>query len=315
MRTNIFFAAICSVFITAHSAYPANPPHHYEDRPFLQDFAEKIPLSEELAGTELSTVRSDRNGRILVLSDKGLLRIHNKELVPDRQYRPIRDMQVKSLDTCRDQFVYLTDKAVLSNAWAGKLLVPHKVFGAGLFEMGSNFDFLLAARDTLAYFDQGKRIDKWNMPQAAIRQLLFDRARNRFLILSDDRLNCYAPGKESTKVFEGKNLSCLELTNNGKVLIVGTQDGYVELDAGSFARRSAPQRKLPCADIRCVKQIGKAVWFGAPKGAFALQRDGRIDYYASKRWLVDDVVVDISRGPDNSVLILCRSGLSIINFE
>lgn len=315
MRTNIFFAAICCVFIAANSTCPANLPHSYQDRPFLQDFAEKIPLSDELAGAELSAVRSDRNGRILILSDRGILQIHNRKLVPDRHYRPIKDMHVKSLDTWRDQFVYLTEKAVLSNAWAGKFLVPHKVSGAGLFEMGSNFDFLLASRDTVAYFDQGKRVDKWNMPQTAIRQLLFDRARNRFLILYDDRLDFYAPGKESTKVFEGGNLSCLELTNNGKVLIVGTQDGYVELDADSFDRRSALQRKLPCTDIRCIKQIGKAVWFGTPKGAFALQRNGRIDYYASKRWLVDDTVIEISKGPDNSIMILCQSGLSIIHFE
>jgi hypothetical protein len=315
MRTNIFCAAICTVFIAAHPVYSRDLQHSHEDRPFLQDFAEKIPLSRELAGTELSAARSDRNGRVLILSAKGLLQVYGGELVPDRRYRPILDMQVKSFDTCRGQFVYLTDEVALSNAWAGKFYVPHKMPDAGLFEMGSNFDFLLAGKDTLAYFDQGKCVDKWDAAHMQVRQLLFDRTRNRFLLLSGHRLDCYAPGKESTKVFEGKNLSCLELTNDGRILIVGTQDGYVELEAGSFRLRSDPQRKLPWTDIRCVRQIGEAVWFGTPKGAFALHRDGRIDYYASKRWLVDDAVIDISEGPDSSVLILCRSGLNIIHFK
>jgi hypothetical protein len=42
--------------------------------------------------------------------------------------------------------------------------------------------------------------------------------------------------------------------------------------------------------------------------------DGRYDYYASKRWLVDNRVKDISPGPDGSVLILTEQGLSKINF-
>ncbi|MHC4120047.1 MAG: hypothetical protein ACYSWO_21345, partial [Planctomycetota bacterium] len=113
MRTKIFCIAICAAFITAPLAYPMDAPHSYKDRPFFQDFAEKTHVCEELAGVELLAVRSDRNGRILVLSDKGLLQIHNGELVPDRLYRPIDDMQVQGLETYRGQFIYLTDKAVL----------------------------------------------------------------------------------------------------------------------------------------------------------------------------------------------------------
>ncbi len=83
MKTNIFCIAIYSIFIIAPPAYSKNLQHFYKDRSYLQDFAEKIPLSEELAGTELSAVSSDRNGRILVLSNKGLLQIHSGKLVPD----------------------------------------------------------------------------------------------------------------------------------------------------------------------------------------------------------------------------------------
>jgi len=145
MKTNIFYIAVSGMFagfIIAPSAYSRNLQHSYEDSPYLQDFAEKIPLSEELAGTELSAVSSDRNGRILVLSSKGLLQIHNGKLVPDNHYRPMLDMKIRSIDAYRDQFVYLTDKVVLSNAWAGQFYVSHKMPDAGLFEMGSNFDFL-----------------------------------------------------------------------------------------------------------------------------------------------------------------------------
>ncbi len=315
MKTGPVCVAICCVFLAAHPTYSGNVPHFYEDRPFVQDFAERIPLCEELTGTELSTVRSDRNGCILVLSNKGLLQVHNAELVPDQRYRPVRDMQISGLDIHRGQFVYLTDELVFSNAWAGRFSVPHKMGEVGLFEMGSDFDFLLTGKDSLAFFSQGKCVEKLKTTQAPVKQLLFDPTHNRYLLLSSDQLDCFTPGKGLAKVFEGRDLNCLELTNNDSVLAIGSQDGFVELDAASFGRRSALQKKLPCTDIRCIRQIGESVWFGTPGGAFALHGDGGMDYYASKRWLVDDAVIDISKGPNNSVLILCRTGLSIIHFE
>jgi len=315
MKINIFCFAICGLLTTAPTAYSSITRHFYEDNPFVQDFTEKIQLSEKLPGTKLFTVRSDRNGRILILSNKGLLQVYNGQLVPDRNYRPLADMKIRSMDTYHGQFIYLTDKAVLSNAWAGKLLIPHKMSNAGLFEPGSSFNFLLAGKDSIAYFNQGKCAEQWQTPRNEVKQILYDEARSRFLLLFDDRLECFSPGEKAEKVFESDNLNCMELIENNTALIIGTQDGYTELDAESFNSHSNLKKKLPCSEIRCIKQIGELLWFGTPRGAFSLNGEGRTNYYASKRWLVDDNVIDISKGPDNSVLILSETGLSIIHFE
>ena len=328
MKIRIFYAVICGLIITATAAFSNNVRHFYEDRPFIQDFSEKVPLSEELAGIKLSVVRCDRNGRILVLSNKGLLQVYNGQLVPDKTYRPLADMRIKNLETYRGQFIYLTDKAILSNAWAGSLLIPYKMPDARLFVPGSNFDFLLAGEKSIAYFSQGKQVEEWQTDRNEAKQILFDRTHNRFLLLFDDRLvgwanSVFAHAVKSPRVqqvahptlFEGGNLNCIELIKDNSVLIIGTQDGYLELDAESLKSRSELQKKLPCTDIHCIRHINDSVWFGTPEGAFTLNRDGRMDYYASKRWLVDDNVIDISEGPDNSVLILSESGLSIIHFE
>jgi hypothetical protein len=315
MKIRIFCAAIGVLLISTLSVYSGNTRHFYEDHPFIQDFSEKVPLSEGLSGTKLSTVRCDRNGRIQVLSNKGLLQVHNGKLVPELSYRPLGDMQIKSMETYRGQFIYLTDKAVLSNAWAGRLLISHKMPDAGLFEPGNNFDFLLAGKNSLAYFNQGKCADMRQTARNKVKQILFDVTRNRFLLLFGDSLECYSPSKKAIKVFESGNFNCLELIRNDKVLVIGTQDGYIELDADSLKPLSDRQKKLPCTNIRCIRQIGESVWFGTTRGAFALNGEGQTNYYASKRWLVDDNVIDISKGPDNSVLILSDSGLSIIHFE
>lgn len=312
---NIITAAIYSLLFIVSSVHAENNRDFYKDSPYLQDYAEKIPLSSELAGTKLSSVHSDRNGRILVLSDKGLLQIHNNKLVPDMQHRPLRDIRIINMDTYRNQFVYLTDKVVLSNAWAGKFYVRHEMADVGLFEMRRNFDFLLSGKNSLAYFEQSKKIETLETTQRSIKQLLFDKKRNRFLILSDSQLSCFSPGKEIKKVYEAGNLNCIELINDNTVILVGTKDGYIELDANSFDQQSTLKKELPWPDINCIRQIGEKVWFGTPRGAFAIHNDGNIDYYASKRWLVDDTVIDISKGPDKSVLVLSPSGLTIIHFK
>jgi len=191
-------------------------PFHV-DQPFLQDSSEQIPLAPEVQDATLRKVRMDRNGRILVLSDQGLLQVHAGRLCPECQYRPLVDMQIRDMEIREGQFVYRTDKCVLSNASGGKLLTD----------------------------------------------------------ATEDRLR---------------------------------------QDSNSTAPPSNKKR-LPCEDIRCRRPIGNAVWFGTSKGAFAQQPDGRIDYYASRRWLVDDSVVDIWPGPGDSVLVLSQHGLSIIHFR
>jgi len=325
MRIDIACAAICSTLIIAQTTYSNNAQplseNFYEDRAFVQDFARKIPLCDELAGARLSAVRCDRNGRVLVLSNKGLLQLSNGQLVPDRRYRPLLDMEIRSLDTYREQLVYLTNELVFANAWAGRFCVRHGLPDAELFRMGSDFSFLLAGKDSLAFFSGGKCVDRFETAQP-VKQLLFDPTHNRYLILAENQITCLAPGGKITKVFEvslaipdgSTNLNCFELTDGGSTLIIGDAEGYIELDADSFGVKVAVQKKLPCTDIRCIKQIGDSLWFGTSSGAFRLH-NRQIDYYASKRWLVDDTVIDISKGPGNSVLILSQTGLSIITFE
>src|SRR5690606_11823594 len=90
-------------------------------------------------------------------------------------------------------------------------------------------------------------------------------------------------------------------------------NGVLYLDRKTFALKKADQ-KLPWTEITTVRNIRASLWFGSTKGAFKLREDGKYDYYASKRWLVDDQVVDLAEGPDGSVLVLTQKGLGKINF-
>ena len=99
----------------------------YDDLPFIQDYAEQFELITTQAVPELLEVRCDRNNNIKILSSEGLLQPWEKNLVADQLYSPIRDMRIISIASFKNQFVYLTDKAILSNAWAGKFYVKHNL--------------------------------------------------------------------------------------------------------------------------------------------------------------------------------------------
>ena len=285
------------------------------DRPFLQDYSEQIPLAPEVRDARLLKVRADRNTRVLVLSDKVPLQVHAGTLRPERQYRSLSDASVKDLEVQEGQFVYLTDTHVLSHAWVGRLLTGHGMPGARLVVPVAFPQFLVVAPNAAALFSGESRIELWQMGEDAIRSAGFDSRRKRFLLLTDKYVLCAEPGGESRKVFHGDKLTCLALLHDRNELLVGSSDGCFRLDADSFQPLSEVERKLPCTAITCIRLIGDSLWFGTSKGAFRLHPDGHIDYYASRRWLLDDAVVDISPGEGGSVLILSESGLSIIHFQ
>jgi hypothetical protein len=310
----IYLTCVCVMLATAATGAVQKASQSYKDRPFTQDFSERVPLDSSLRGVQLLEVRADRNGRIAVLSDKGLLQVYGDKLRPDRLHRPLANMKIRDIEAHQGQFAYLTDRQVLSNAWAGRLLVDHNVPDASLLAMGEDFQFLLAADRSVALFNQQGQRHIMKTPET-VTQAAFDEARGRFLLLAGSTLSCPEVGQSTSQTFHHDGLTCMALTDENRTLLVGTRKGYLRLDPVSLKALSPIETKLPCTDIRCIREIDDKLWFGTPHGAFALHRSGQIDYYASRRWLVDDFVVDIAPGPDDSVLVLSQRGLSIIHFK
>ena len=109
----------------------------YIDKPFIQDYADKYDFEREAPSSELLKVRADRNNRILVLSTNGLLQQWEKNLLAERQYSYMNDLNIVSIETYKEQFVYLTDNAVFSNSWAGKIYFEHGIENPTHFAFGN----------------------------------------------------------------------------------------------------------------------------------------------------------------------------------
>ena len=283
----------------------------YSDNPYTQDYADKYELGENQS-SGLMEVRSDRNNVVNILSSDGLLQPFEKKIVKEMLYRPLTDMNILAFDRYENQFVYLTDKAVLSNAFAGKFYIEHGLKNPTHFVLGHNFTTLVAAEGELVLLQKGEKVWGESLDNFDPISLNFDLSGKRFLITTNDavyQLQC--PQKELSKVYDGENLTALAIIDNK--ITLGTNNGTLTLVGKSF-KASEVNQKLPCTDITTVKNINSELWFGSTKGAFKLREDGKYDYYASQRWLVDDEVVDIAQGPEKSVLILTKKGMSKINF-
>ncbi len=284
----------------------------HTDKPFVQDYADKFELNDSFKNTKLLQVSSNRDNVISIVSSSGLLLPWDKKIVQDSRYIPFADMKVVSTVRYKDQIVYLTDKAVLSNAFAGKLYLDHGVKNPTHFVMGNDFKTLVVANGSAGLFQNDKKVWSNSLTSFKPIEVIFDQDANRFFILTNKEVYQLDAANKFTKIYSAKNLTAIIVFD--KNIILGTKNGFLILNGKTF-KAGAVNQKLPWTEITSVNNINGDLWFGSTKGAFKLCKDGKFDYYASKRWLVDNEVVDIAAGSNKSVLILTKKGLSKINFN
>jgi hypothetical protein len=171
-----FFFLLLSVAVMAQK---------HIDKPFKQDFADKYALVESLQDTKLQKVRSNRNKSIYMLSDAGVLHTGENTIAKNTYYRPFENMTIVDMDVHEGQFVYLSKSAVLSNAWAGKVLINHKVKNPVCFKMSTDFSVLIAGAGEISYHKNGKEVWKQKEKDFAPIEIIDDQKAGRFLILAE----------------------------------------------------------------------------------------------------------------------------------
>lgn len=292
---------------------------YWIDSPFIQDYSIKYDFTQ--TGVLLKKVAVDRNGKIQVLSSIGLLHPHNGmflypgTLEPDKTYRPMSDKNIVDLAAYENQLVYLDDKAVLSNAWAGKLFLKHGMPNAKLFAGGEKFTFLVAEDKELKLLNDSEQLWKGKTLDSVIA-LKFVPATGEFWILTSTSLCIFSPLENELKtLFKGNGFTSFDVMSCGSRTIIGTSNGYIEINNLTQEQVGEIRTKVPVPEITVVKEVNGNIWFGSLQGAYMLRADGKFNYYYGERWLASNRVIDIAEGPDNSVLILTEKGLSQICFK
>jgi len=317
-RIILICLAVSVISVTASAISVSEPEQKYQDKPFIQDYS--IRFVNEKKDTRLQKVVSDRNGYIQIFSSKGLLRpragqfLFPGTLVTDVQDKQTSDKKIAGIGIYQDQLVYVDEKAVFSNAWAGKLYSRHSMPDARFLSGGKDFTFLISNGKSLVLLKDSKKLWEGSLAGEEVKDIKFDSANNLFWILGTASLSTFSPEKNLLiKVLSGNNLTCIEPIS-GK-LIVGTSDGYFEIDSKTKKQTGEIHKKMPWTELTSISEIDGKIWFGSTWGAMQLREDGKFDYYAGERWIPSDTVVGIAKGPENSVLVLTTKGLGKICFQ
>ena len=283
----------------------------YKDVPYLQDRSKQFVKQEN--DIRLIGVKTDGNKNINVLSSKGLLSPWDKKLKPNFQYRPIENNNIIAIESHKNQFYYLTNKTVLSHSFGGKFYIEHGIENPILMSMGNNNSFLILNDKNLYFFDKkGLLRGSHSIGEKAL-SVKFYPGTGRFLILTLENLYQFWTEEQLLeKVYSGTEFSSFEKYK--KKIWVGTNSGIHLLSDYNFKFEKIIE-KLPHDQITSLKKIGADLWGGSTRGAFKFKSNGKFDYYASKRWLLDDRVIAVEKGPNKSILILTQKGLNQIVFE
>ncbi len=311
----VLFAAL---FFYSCSKTTTKQPVH-EDKPFVQDYS--IKYYSDTTKLNLLSAYSDRNGVIQILAKEGLQHPYNGKLLyhgtieSDNSYRFMKSKKISATGIYDKQLVYLSDSVVFSNAWAGTLFSKHTLPNAKLFAGGKDFTFLVSDGKSLQLIKDSKNLYSGTLPDDEVISIRYQEKTGDFWILGKKTLYVLSSANILTKVFEGMNFTSFDIVDKGQKIIIGTTDGYIEFDPATKKQVGAINKKLPVTNITFVKEINGKVWFGSNEGAFALRTDNKFDYYYGERWLPGNKVIQISEGPENSVLVLTTAGLGQIVFK
>ncbi len=284
----------------------------YIDKPFIQEYSVKYYLKDEQKKNGISALSADRNGNIFALSGEKILVPENGSLfysgtfTPDIAYTPMLRKNIRAITTYENQVVYLDDRQIFSNAWAGKIQIDHGLPEAKFFAGGKDFHFLVSDGNQLGYINQsGETL--WTGTFEGLKEIKYSSSGNRYILVAENRVAIFSPDSKTVQnVYQGTNITCAEPLESSDTITIGTSEGYLLFPGNKLFT------KLPCTEITCISEIDNELWFGTTQGTFRLNKNGKYSYFAGKRWLPGNLVTEIKKGPENSILVATDKGVGQI---
>ena len=284
------------------------------DRPFLQDYSIKYKLSSSLRSARFSRLLIDRNNVEYILTDRGVARVFDTKVALDQSFRPLANQHILDIALYRGDLFYLLSDRLLSNANAGRYLFHLPNYKYNHLAINNEAKVFLYGEEGAAILNlKNGELTAVRLPRGKLKtRILAD--GDGFLAAFDStvyRLN--ERGYTGMYTHHSNTLTVLSLL--GEKLYVGTTGGYLVVDARTGEIVIPLQSRLPWLHITAMVPTPEGLWAGTTRGAFFHKTDGSIAYYASKRWLSDDYVVDLQRDASGRIVVLTRSGLNAILFR
>lgn len=306
MRTSQQFstAFLFLLFPLAALAIPGGEPE------FLQPISIQYSLPDALKGIPLKKVVVDYNDNAYVLTGKGVFRTNEKDLVKDLRYTPIAEKIALDITIQEGggHLFYLYEDKWLTNGYAG---VPYGLLPKGKYDqlaVAADGSILFVGPAAAAFYRNGKLTDVKKAPE----RILFVQVYNGgFYALGANGVYQLA-GDHFNILHKGNGLNAMAIRDSE--IVLGTSKGYYGININVGDSSFPLQTKLPVEQVNSLQLINNKVWAGTPLGAFMKEPAGNYRYYASRRWLKDDKVLNMAADSKGNAYVLTATGLNKIEF-
>ena len=299
-----------SLLILLISIYSVNLFAQIEDVPFKQATSVKYILSDDLKGAELKKIVVDYNDVAYVLTSKGLYRDYNNEISKDMFYRLLSgktpvDITVQETT---GYLYYLYANEFLTNAHAGTI---YEYFQENKYQkilVNSDDQVLLIGQNEATLYQRTHKISDYKLPKGTLlKAYVYNKAFYYLTAQAIYRLE----GKEWKTLHKGENLTAITFSPNE--ISVGTANGYYSIDIYNGKKISEINRKLPVTTITGILQVDSELWFASNDGAFLREPD-RFRYFAGRRWLDQNNIIDLARNSKGDLYFLTPTGLNKVEY-
>jgi hypothetical protein len=313
------------------------------DEPFYQDVSVKYRLNSNVAGVKFLKLLVNRDDVAYVLTDRGVARVFGEELALDRSFRPLGTLIPLDLALSPEgDLYYLFADRWLSN---GKSGLPKGHLPAGTFTriaVGGNGTVWLAGPGGVARANADgtwKWVTQFSGGSAVQVELLplqtgsIGRTSPELAFIRDGRVQWLTGGISGNAVTEVGPPRATTLAQSKGTLVIGTDSGIAAFSSSNpdAASSTGLVTRLPGTHITRIIPVSGGRWVGTTQGAF-FESDGtaskwaipsagpkapapQFRYYASKRWLADDSVVDLALDRQGSAWILSKTGLQKVEYH
>lgn len=290
---------------------PDPPAQQHVDAPFWQEEAVHYAPEVDLGDYELRTIRADRDGRVLVNTNKGLLMPFERRLVRYREMQGLEERDHLDLELLGGKFVFLTADFLLPVHGAGRDYLANGpkgytrvgVLGPGRYLLLSPSEVAVVENGRVAAFANDIRATEVAVDGDAV--YIWSPREIAQVVLNDF-------GRLARLAAPGATIRGVLPDGPGRALAATDQGAFVCTASGV---EPAPY-KLPATDLDCVARDSRGwLWFGGAAGAFRIEQDGKLSYYFGRRWLPNNHVLDISEDAQGNMLLLTKGGVVRLDFD
>jgi hypothetical protein len=272
---------------------------------YRQPISRQYALPPELRG-KAKEICVDFDGIVYVQTAVGVARVFGEQIRLDQSYRPLAGKIATDVTVADGKLYYLFPDEVLSNRDAGKFV--HKLSQPfHVFAVNSKNEMLLGNDRQLS-----KLVERGIESVGALPENILDLITDGSRFVAITAAGAYDPfTKREIARADGTTAAAL----HRGTLAIGTTNGFLMVHPDSGTNILSLQRRLPSIAITSLASDGTNLWAGTAHGVWRRAEDGDFRYFASRRWLDQDSVIDIALDREGNLYALTDTGLNVIQFK